>query len=151
MKVKVTIDKAKLEELLQTATERIKKGVRSGLEAFLIDLQGRITGTKLSGQVLQVRTGTLWRSIQYAVEETPIGYRGSIGSNLIYAAIHEFGGDVFRPDHVRISKEGTVHFVRGHTAHYPERSYLRSSLQEELPEFPATMKEQIVRALEENA
>jgi phage gpG-like protein len=151
--VKVKIDKTKLDALLQSAPERLHEGVRSGLEEFLQDVQRTVVGEKLSGQVLHVRTGALRRSIQYAIEETGRGFLGKIGSNLVYAAIHEYGGIIsarLRPLKFKTDR-GWVTIPIGGWVVMPERSYLRTSLQEELPDFPDTMKKRIVAALEANA
>lgn len=46
-------------------------------------------GEKLSGQVLDVQTGTLRRSVGQEVSEDGLSTR--VGTNVFYGAIHEFG------------------------------------------------------------
>ena len=48
---------------------------------------------QLSGQSLKRKTGTLAKSITYKIMND---YRANVGTNVKYAAIHEFGG-VIRP------------------------------------------------------
>lgn len=45
---------------------------------------------QLRGNVLRVQTGRLWQSIQTVVSED--GSSGRVGTNVEYAAIHEYGG-----------------------------------------------------------
>lgn len=46
----------------------------------------------LSGQVLRRRTGTLAKSVNYRHNND---WSISVGSNVAYAAIHEFGGEIY--------------------------------------------------------
>lgn len=65
-------------------------------------------GTKLlmRGPVLHVRTGRLWSSVTSKVTETPDMWTGVIGSNVVYAPIHEFGGII--PAHRVVPKNARV-------------------------------------------
>lgn len=45
----------------------------------------------LSGQTLKRKTGTLAKSITYKLENN---YSAKVGTNVAYAAIHEFGGTI---------------------------------------------------------
>lgn len=107
---------------------------------------------KLSGEVLNVQTGNLRRSINSTIEdtgETITGYVSSSG-DVKYAAIHEFGFDGIEnvKQHIRkITKAFGVDInpkeviVKAFSRHMkmPERSFLRSSLNE--------MQEQIVNEI----
>jgi phage gpG-like protein len=99
---------------------------------------------KLSGQVLKNRTGTLRRKINYQLRETPTEVSASVGVQLSYAAVHEYGFDgiVTVKEHLRTITQAfgrpiaPVHVHRGaHQRHMklPERSFLRSSLRENAP------------------
>lgn len=125
-------------------------------------LQARVKG-KLSDDVLHVRSGTLRRSINKEVRiEGNTTVRGVVGTNVQYAAVHEYGfqGSVWIPQHVRritsthrtagtVGKAGfgpmgakRTKFINGmatvkaHTMkmNIPERSFLRSSLEETIDE-----------------
>jgi phage gpG-like protein len=119
-------------------TDVISQRITQALNDIGVDLSSYIKEQKLSGQVLKNRTGTLRRSVNYEVhtETSPqyveVGTRG-----LDYAAIHEFGGRI--PDRRPVNAKalhwiapggGDVFamFARGFTM--PERSYMRSSLDE---------------------
>ena len=52
------------------------------------------------GTLLHTRSGRLWRSIHKTVEVKGGNVKAEIGSNLVYARIHELGG-VIRPVHAK--------------------------------------------------
>jgi phage gpG-like protein len=106
-------------------------------------LENYIKTQKLSGQVLNVVTGRLRRSIFSRVTDTGNSVEGSVSSSgdVKYAAIHEFGfnGEERVRAHTRQIKEAfgraitpkTVH-VREFTRemHMPERSFIRSAFRD---------------------
>jgi phage gpG-like protein len=107
-----------------------------------LQLEGRVKD-KLSGEVLQVRTGTLRRSITGEVLDSQTEVTGIVGTNVPYAAAHEYGfhGTETVKEHLRTItkafgkeiKAGSVTFtVRSHSrkVDLPERSFLRSALAE---------------------
>lgn len=110
-------------------------------------LQNRVMRAKLSGQVLNVRTGTLRRSIDQAVYQEGAQIRGVVGTNVEYARVHEYGfsGTVTVKEHLRLIKKAFGKdlktprevTVRTHSArvNLPERSFLRSALREMEPQF----------------
>ncbi|MDR2561957.1 MAG: hypothetical protein LBC63_09340 [Holophagales bacterium] len=129
---------------------------------------------KVSGPVLRNKTGTLRRKINSRFENE--GLLGIVGIKLSYAAIHEFGFDGTENvrEHVRRNlrqmkedrkartwgkKKGThdtkaqlgrgeIH-VRAHTRHMimPERSFLRSTLDEFRPSIKAALKDAVIKAI----
>lgn len=104
---------------------------------------------KVSGEVLNVRTGQLRSNIQSDVQEGEEGILGRVyvTRNVPYAAIHEFGGKINHPGGTAYwldPKVGMMRFVRNdnpladtlkrtrpHPIPMPERSYMRTSLAEE--------------------
>jgi phage gpG-like protein len=138
-----------------------------------LDLQNELTigyaqREKLSGSgptTLGVRTGLLRRSLRRTdsiVHGALID--GAIGSNVAYAGVHEFGfdGDVtvrsftrrnrrrdlFSVKKKKLSAVG-VSYVKSFTRHMhmPERSYIRSSINERLPRYNAALSKAIIEAL----
>lgn len=103
---------------------------------------GYVKDRKLSGQVLNVRTGTLRRSITFGAGTSRIEVglnriMGIVGTNVIYGAIHEFGGLVHR-----VSSLG-----KAFTAHYPARSFLRTTLQENAERIRRVLTDAVKRAI----
>lgn len=133
--------------------ERLRPALRPTIERETIALQAHVVGQKLSGQVLHVRTGTLRRSITYTVHETDQAIVGTVGTNLEYAAIHEYGGTIHVPE-IRPRNAKALHFyvggrevfamrARAHTITMPQRSFLRSALADRRDAFIAAVRDTI--------
>lgn len=111
--------------------ERIRKAAQRGVYKAAVILQDAVKANlnlvrsprhgpsaAAPGEPPGKRTGTLGRSINIddvgLAEANP---RCRIGTNLVYAAIHEFGGTISQ-------REGRV------TIHMPERPYFRPAISE---------------------
>lgn len=119
---------------------RVRGRLWAAVKAETINLV-REARLKASGPVLRVRTDKLRGGINPKFDESEIAITGSAGINAgkaKYPAVHEYGGTVTIREHLRMMR---VAFgrpvkvprkisVRAHSATYPERSYLRSSLRE---------------------
>ncbi len=106
-------------------------------------LADTIRSDKLSGQVLNARSGALRDSIGAEVASDGDGVIATVGSfgDVKYAAIQEYGGRTAAHE-ILPSKARVLAFVAGGATHFaariehpgstiPERSYLRSSLEEQ--------------------
>ena len=97
------------------ALAALKQGVLDGVNIAGKSMVKDIVTKKLSGGVLNARTGTLRRSIMYEADEDREGVRLRVGVNsedtnketgkpvLEYAKIHEFGGTI-RPKNAKARK-----------------------------------------------
>ncbi len=105
-------------------------------------LAERVKSDKLSGGVLNLRSGALRDSITADVSAAGDGFSASVGSDgsVPYAAIQEYGGRTGARE-VLPSKAGALAFVGNGALRFarrvehpgsviPERSYLRSTLNE---------------------
>ena len=101
---------------------------------------------KLSGPVLHVGVnGRLRRSITPRVKDRQDSISGIVGTNVVYARIHEFGGHT-RPHDIRPRNARALFFngrfamvVHHPGSNFPERSFLRSALAEMTPEIRAEL------------
>ena len=122
------------------------------LAAALADL---VKNDKLSGAVLNTRSGALSDSITASVTADADGVLASVGSegDVKYAAIQEYGGKTSAHE-ILPAKGDVLAFVVGDAQHFarrvehpgsliPERSYLRSALDD--------MKDEILAALADAA
>lgn len=111
-----------------------RTNLRSELEGLALRMTVMVKAEKLSGQVLKVQTGRLRRSITWKVSDTGTGIYATVGTNVEYAPRHEYGfsGAEQVKAHLRKLASGRRVPVRAHarTVNAPERSFLRSSLQE---------------------
>lgn len=143
--------------------DRMPAGVREMLNRkvheLVLRLKTRIQRDKLSGQVLNVVTGALRRSIQSEVHRDTHSVIGEVFSSgdVKYARIHEFGGKT-RPHDIFPSKAKALSFMMGgrrvfaKVVHHPgskmpERSFMRTSLAEMAPTITREMKEAVIRGL----
>lgn len=125
-----------------------RNAIRASIPRLTLKLLARVKSSKLSGQVLNVKTGRLRRSITQRVVSTPTSVSGIVGTNVRYARVHEFGGAVTIKAHLRMQrlawgrKMRQPHQVnvRAHVVNYPERSFLRSALREMTPEIRAELR-----------
>jgi phage gpG-like protein len=118
-----------------------KKGLLEAVTRLAIQLQRNVMKDKLSGQVLNVRTGTLRRSINQLVSQTDTSTEGVVGTNVEYAARFEYGfhGSETVKAHSRTIRkvfgkpiDERVIQVRSFSrqANQPERSFLRSAMRD---------------------
>lgn len=137
------------------------------VQAYTSDLHEYVIGSKLSGQVLNRRSGALSRSIQQrlTINATSVyGYVYSSG-DVKYAAIHEFGGVIQHPGGTKyiidaaVGGEIRTRFVsnlfpgpvagvtKPHAIPMPERSFLRSGLRDKSVQYSEGMAKAASAAL----
>jgi phage gpG-like protein len=84
------------------------------MNRVVIELARKIKEDKLSGQVLKTGpTGTLRRSITSSVNMGANTIQGQVGTNVEYAAIHEYGGTVHIPELVPKHAKALHFLVKG--------------------------------------
>lgn len=136
-----------LEQLGGEAHLRLMNAVEAQAQMF----QAVVVGEKLSGGVLNARTGTLRDSIHTEISDSSAGVMATVGTNVVYARIHEYGGIIHHPGGTAfyLGGDGMAHFVsndammftgslprtKPHDIPMPERSYLRSTLAERADEI----------------
>jgi len=127
--------------------------------ALTYKLQGKVKSDKLTGQVLNVKTGRLRRSINARFEGQGTGTSaGYVGTNVVYARAHEYGctDAVNVKEHLRMQvmafgksinpKQVTV---RAHQMkmNFPERSFLRSALDQMRPEVLEQLQQAVTEGI----
>ncbi len=100
---------------LRSTENEIGRRMERAVKTALLAIEGR-TKRKLSGEVLNKRSGTLFRNINWRTKRRGADVVGEIGTPIIYGPVHEFG--------LTIPRRG------GGTTKMPERSFLRSSVAE---------------------
>jgi phage gpG-like protein len=137
--IDVTITGGKeLQAKLLMMPDKVNKSLTKAITILTLELKDYIIRNKLSGQVLNHRTGRLWRSIQQKVSSSNNEVIGTVFSagDVKYAAIHEYGGTT--PPHIIEPKTAKALYFNGRFAmrvnhpgsKMPERSYMRSSLRD---------------------
>lgn len=131
---------------VQLRLPRISDAVRRALRPEVVSLTQLLTNLireKLSGQVLNRRSGRLYNSVRGELVESPTRIGGEVATRGVpYGPIHEFGGIIKHPGSSKyqswIGGDGNrvhTHFTRPHDIPIPERSYMRSSLAERTAEI----------------
>jgi phage gpG-like protein len=151
--VNLSID-VRAEQLLAQlagAGDRFMAEQQIAVDRLSIEVQALVKDTKLSGQVLHTRTGTLRRSINRKVTKTPASVTAEVGTNVSYAAVHEYGftGPVDVREHTRKMAGGGTANVRAHVMNMrmPERSFLRSTLDEQAEHIRETLRAAALHSL----
>ena len=146
----MTTGREQVASAISQMIDRTRQSVHREMLAVTTDLAGYIKREKLSGQVLRRVSGDLSRSVSPSSTINGDIILGTVGTNLFYGRIHEYGfnGRVAVSAHARSGKHGTYN-VRAHerTVTMPERSFLRSSLQEQLPDIRQRLASALVRGL----
>jgi len=121
--------------------DKLRVQLKIAITRLAIKLQRYVKSDKLSGQVLNVRTGTLRRSIDKVVVDQGNRVIGKVSTNVRYGKLHEYGfkGTKTVEAHVREIKKAWGRSItprqaqiREHTreVNLPERSFLRSALKD---------------------
>lgn len=119
---------------------RLPGEMRIGMERLTVKLQTRVK-RKLSGDVLNVRTGRLRNGVSRDVQADGLQVTGIVSDPVKYAPPHEYGfrGTVDVREHMRTIRQAFGRpieekqiTVRQHSMqmNLPERSFLRSALAE---------------------
>jgi phage gpG-like protein len=131
---------------LRGIPDAINAGLARAIAKLGIDLQRRVQEDELSGQILNVRSGSLKSSIDVEIDQSADRITATIFSDSDYARVHEFGfsGEVTVRASLRRIREAFGRPIAEKTiaigAHsrrmaLPERSYLRSALEEMAPDI----------------
>jgi phage gpG-like protein len=143
---------------LDAMPERIRDALSSKANTLAAELQAKIQ-QKLSGAVLNQKSGALARSIAATVDDSSANVSVSIATGDIkYAAIHEYGG-VIPPHEIVPDKAKALAFIIGGKQAFaarvnlpaiamPERSYMRSSLAEMADEISEGLSEAVAEAMQ---
>jgi phage gpG-like protein len=141
---------------LRERGERFESAVAQTVLRLAIKMQGLVK-QKLSDDVLKVKSGRLRRSINYSISNQGNLTTAIVGTNVVYAAIHEFGGSI--PAHtvfpktrqaLKFSMDGKIVFAKRAnvpTIKMPKRSFLQSSLEQMTPEIRDTLIGTVNRVL----
>ena len=145
--------------LLRAYGDKVQTAIVKSVARSALKLQSEVMERRLSGQVLNVRTGNLRRSIHQRVTNTGSAVIGEVNTNVRYGMAHEYGfaGTVnvkaslrqVRQAFGRPLKSPRYVQVRAHSRNVrlPERSFLRTALRDLKPEIEADLRNSVKGAL----
>ena len=150
-------------ESLRAKGPRILEAVRTKMDGLMIELQAKIVGEKLSGQVLNRRTGKLSNSIRALPADIEQNFQGDSvvgrveggGGPAFYGRVQEFGGTHSYPI-VPVNAKALAFMMGGkqvffmRVIHPPlqERSFMRSSLEESREDIFNSLKQSVREGIE---
>ena len=145
---------------LDAVGPKIQTKIETTIQRLVLTLMANVQRDKLSGQVLNVRTGRLRRSITQRMQGLgTTSVSGIVGTNVEYARAHEMGfqGTVTVKAHLRMMtkafgkpvKDPHQIQVNSHSRNMniPEKSFLRSALNDMRPEIKEKLKAAIGEAV----
>ena len=143
---------------LRQMPEAARQGVARAVAQLGIDLQNNVQQNKLSGEVLRVRSGTLRQSIMLQTDQSGTAATATVWSNVDYAAAQEYGfsGTVSIRATLRQIKEAFGRPIAAKTVSVrpygrrmdlPERSFLRSALDDMTPDISAGIEDALRTAI----
>jgi phage gpG-like protein len=107
-----------------------KPKLKETMGQVVLFLASYVQSQKLSGQVLHIRTNRLKSSIQGTTNDDGQSLEGKVGTNVIYARIHEYGGEIKAKNSPLLRFKIGDQWISKKKVTMPERPYLRPSLQE---------------------
>lgn len=110
-----------------------KKGTVTAMKLAMKDVEENVKNQFGKAGSIKVRTGHLKRSINTKVVKEGNKVIGSIGSDVIYAAIHEFGGTIKPTAGDYLKFQGDSGFVSVKSVVIPERPYFRPAIKRSAP------------------
>jgi hypothetical protein len=128
---------------LKNSFSEIAAALRIAMLQEMIAVRDVVVEEKLSGQVLKNKTGTLRRSQHESVTSDEKSIRGAVSTDpsaSAYGYVHEYGGTFDVKAHMRKSSHNMQTWVREHSITFPERSFLRSTLNAMAPEIVAGLQ-----------
>ena len=127
------------------APQAVDRGMRRGMRAATIDVAGRVKEL-INGEVLNRRTGRLWKSIQPEVAERLGRVIGIVGTDVKYAAIHEFGG-IIRPrsESGRLAFRIGDDFVMTSQVEMPRRPFMSRAATERTPQIKRLLAKYVMQ------
>lgn len=143
---------------LRATRDAAGAGIALTIAKLGADLRANVQQNKLSGQVLQARSGALRQSIAVRIDQSDTTVRASVYSDLGYAGAQEYGfsGTVNVRSSLRRIREAFGRPISPKTISVgpysrridlPQRSFLRSALDDMAPEIRADIEAALREAL----
>lgn len=149
MAIKLNVQIIGAEQLarkFQKASQRMSQVMRDKMSIVVMGLKGQIQ-EKMSGKVLKVRTGRLRSSVTTRVEMQGKDILGKVGSNVVYAPVHEYGATITakKGEYLRFQVEG--HWVSVKSVKIPRRPIWEPTLKENREKINALFRQALYEVL----
>lgn len=143
-KIDLGVNKKDLQDI-RDMPEEFREGMLKGMRKSMFLAEAAAKNRMGRQGEIGIRSGHLRRSIQSGVKQFGGSVEGWIGSNVVYARIHELGG-VIRPragKYLRFKIEGKWKTVKEVTI--PARPYLQPSILENMDKIKDIIRNSIIK------
>jgi phage gpG-like protein len=150
MKIEIKADLAEIVNSFEERKKYVKTNLYNSFRRIAYALAAYIKTQKLSGQVLQRISGKLAGSVGYRVTQSGGDFNLEVyagGDEAPYAIVHELGGTIQIPTHLSASRLGRQFTVQAHSAKYPQRSFMKTSLEENEDAIAQKIQEAVQAAI----
>jgi len=133
---------------MEKTAKDLPGGVYAGVRNACLLVEVRAKTHHLAGVTLKARTHRLQRSVKTIVRRIGTVVSGRVGSPVVYAAIHEYGG-IIRPKNAKylvFKIEGK--WIRTKKVTMPARRWLSKSLEDVRPQIERIFGREIEIAIE---
>jgi len=133
---------------LPAFAKKMIPNLKRGIDKSTLQLEGFIKAKQLSGQALNVRSGRLWSSFTRVLAK--VGATGNVwgemGTNVVYAAIHEYGSQDIVDVKAHSRRAGPV---RAHKRqmNIKAKYYMRYTLEQNYPAIEGYIAREIIKPL----
>lgn len=137
----------KVANLQRRAPLAVDRGLWAGIQAATLDVADRVKYL-IDGPVLHRRTGRLWRSIQAETFRRFGRIVGIVGTDVEYAAVHEFGATI-RPKESggRLVFEVDGEFRSVASVEIPKRPYMSRAFKERKATVNKLIRDHVMRSV----
>ena len=137
----------KIRVLRVLAPKAFDAGLETGIRAATIDVQSEVKNL-LDGPVLNRQTNRLWRSIQPEVFRRAGTIVGIVGTDVEYAAIHEFGGTIrSKSEGGHLSFRVGGDFVRVREVEMPKRPFMSRAFKSQQGNIARLIRSNVLKSV----
>ena len=142
--IKISVNPRDMQKVKNTG-KRINKGtllgVKKGMKLF------RTEARKFSGSnQLKIKSGALRDSIDYTVKESGGQIIGTLGSDKIYASIHEYGGTITARRAKFLIFKTKDGWRRVESVNIPPRPFLRPAIENNRDEVAKIINREVLKS-----
>lgn len=125
--------------------KRIKKGVLKGVKKGMALFKTKAKTFGGANQ-LKIRTGALRDSIDYTIKDTNNVITGTLGSDKLYAAIHEYGGTISARRAKYLIFKTNSGWRRVSSVTIPPRPFLKPAVEKNTGEFSKIINHEVLKS-----
>ncbi len=149
IKIKLDIP-PELQQRMKSVGKDFRKGLERGLREGMFLAEKAAKDSFNQPRHLRIKSGYLRRSIESDTDTAGKTLVGTLGSHVVYAAIHELGGIIRARagGYLKFKIEGQWKTVK--QVLIPDRPYLRPAIVDNLDKITDIIKKEIIKEVEKN-